>query len=190
MPASEWGERLRVRDRANDPLPLDAMPGWISLQENRPTIGFLRFTSLVGVEHVIGLSAMPLFGSDGFVGGLIQFWQEQDVEGEQVVATALFCDLRGSTAMAAQLEPTRVRDVIAVFYEEITTLVTSHGGVTISYGGDEVFAAWGVRGTTSDPAAAVSCAQRCRRLRGGSTNGWRQKSSRPCRTASVLTQAR
>jgi class 3 adenylate cyclase len=159
MLAAEWSARMRIRNRVHEPLPLEAMPGWIALQQNRPTVGFLRFTSLVGDERAVGVSATPLFGSDGFAGGLVQFWEEQDVEGERVTATALFCDLRGSTAMAATLDPTRVRDVIAVFYDEITTLVTNHGGTPISYGGDEVFAAWGVRGTTTGPDDAVACAR-------------------------------
>ena len=81
MPASEWQKIFDVRSRDGSPLPLDGMPGWVALQEHRPSMGHLRFTALDGEERFIAVCAIPLFTQpEQFEGALIIFWQDEGNE--------------------------------------------------------------------------------------------------------------
>jgi adenylate cyclase len=78
--------------------------------------------------------------------------------GERVVASALFCDLRGFTELSAQLEPTQVNDVLTDFYEYASAIVAEHDGTLMTYIGDEIFVIFGAPVPTADHAArAVEC---------------------------------
>ncbi len=82
VPASEWGERFKVRDRHDMPFPLDAMPGWMQLQGERPTKGHVRLTRLDGTDVFLAMYAFPLFTSQRqFDGALVVMWEDDD-EGE------------------------------------------------------------------------------------------------------------
>lgn len=152
---------LEVQDRDGTPLPLEAMPGWVALQQNRPVTGQVRFTRLDGEKRLISISAFPFFAQEGeFIGAFVNLWQEEDIQGELVVATVMFCDVRDFTATATELEPARVRDLLNVFYEEMTRIINEHDGATIEYAGDEVFGTWGARrGDVAGPNEAVACAR-------------------------------
>jgi PAS domain-containing protein len=79
MPVSEWQEKFRVRGRDNAPFPLDAMPGWIELQKERPGVGHVRFTTMDGRDLFIAVCAFPLFTSERqFDGALVFFWEEEE----------------------------------------------------------------------------------------------------------------
>ncbi len=65
------------------------------------------------------------------------------LEGERLEISVFFCDLRGFTATAAELEPREVRDLLNRYYEHTTRIILKHGGTVMQYVGDEVFAIFG-----------------------------------------------
>jgi PAS domain-containing protein len=79
IPVTEWQEKYNVRTRDDSPFPLDAMPGWIELQKERPGIGHVKFTTIDGRDLFIAVCAFPLFTSqDDFEGALVYFWEEEE----------------------------------------------------------------------------------------------------------------
>ncbi len=79
QPAEDWQQRFKVRARDDSPFPLEAMPGWIALQGERPGLGHLRFTTLEGADRFIAVCAIPLFAqATQFEGAMILFWQTDE----------------------------------------------------------------------------------------------------------------
>ena len=52
--------------------------------------------------------------------------------------TVMFCDLVGSTAMSARLDPEDMRNIIAAYHRRCATLITGGGGFVAKYMGDGV----------------------------------------------------
>ena len=78
MTAEEWRERFNVRDRHDTPFPVQEMPGWMELQNERPTQGHLKFTILDGSEKFFAVTGFPLFTSQRtFDGALVTFWEDE-----------------------------------------------------------------------------------------------------------------
>ena len=89
---------------------------------------------------------------------------------ERKVATVLFADLVGSTALGEQ-DPERTRAVLDRFYDAMASEVTSAGGTVEKFAGDAVMAAFGVPAAHEDHAeralhAALSMQRRLRELFG------------------------
>jgi adenylate cyclase len=82
------------------------------------------------------------------------------VRGERLNVTALFCDLRAFTAMSSRMEPTDLRDLLNIYYDETSRLIYEHEGTLLTYIGDEIFAVWGAP-LPDDKGAerAVACAR-------------------------------
>jgi class 3 adenylate cyclase/predicted ATPase len=57
--------------------------------------------------------------------------------------TIMFCDLVGSTALSAQLDPEDLRGIIGVYHSCCAELVERHGGFVASYMGDGVMCYFG-----------------------------------------------
>ena len=57
--------------------------------------------------------------------------------------TVMFCDLVGSTAMSARLDPEDMREVIGAYHKSCATLITQNGGFVAKYMGDGVLAYFG-----------------------------------------------
>lgn len=77
--ASEWQAKFRVRARDDQPAPLQKMPGWFDLKEERPGLGHVRLTTLDGKDHFIAVCAFPLFTAQTqFDGALVIFWEEEE----------------------------------------------------------------------------------------------------------------
>lgn len=77
MPASKWGEIFNVRARDDSPFPLDAMPGWMEVQQHRPALGHLKFSTAAGEDRFIAVCAVPLFTSqEQFEGAIVIFWED------------------------------------------------------------------------------------------------------------------
>src|SRR5215212_4193270 len=71
---------------------------------------------------------------------------------ERKLATVLFADLVGSTALGEQLDPERTRVVLARFYDAMAEEIERAGGTVEKFAGDAVMAAFGVPEAHEDHA--------------------------------------
>jgi class 3 adenylate cyclase len=55
----------------------------------------------------------------------------------------MFCDLVGSTALSARLDPEDLRSIVSAYHHCCTELVEHHGGFVAKYMGDGVLAYFG-----------------------------------------------
>jgi class 3 adenylate cyclase len=69
-----------------------------------------------------------------------------------MLATVLFADLVGSTALAGSQDPERTRAVLDRFYEAMAEEIERAGGTTEKFAGDAVMAAFGVPSALEDHA--------------------------------------
>jgi len=67
----------------------------------------------------------------------------EELTGERRHLTVLFCDLVGSTALAAQLDPEEWRAIVADYHRAAADAITSFGGYVAQYLGDGVMAYFG-----------------------------------------------
>jgi class 3 adenylate cyclase/tetratricopeptide (TPR) repeat protein len=78
---------------------------------------------------------------------------------ERKVVTAVFVDLVGSTARAAQLDPEDVRALLRRYHETLRRALESYGGVVEKFIGDAVVAVYGApKAHEDDPERAVRAA--------------------------------
>src|SRR5215471_4164276 len=63
--------------------------------------------------------------------------------GERRHLTVLFCDLVGSTALAARLDPEEWREIVAAYHHTTAAAITRFGGYVAQYFGDGVMAYFG-----------------------------------------------
>ena len=54
--------------------------------------------------------------------------------------TVVFCDLVGSTALSARLDPEELREVIGAYHRRVTGVIERAGGFVAKYMGDGVLA--------------------------------------------------
>jgi class 3 adenylate cyclase len=85
------------------------------------------------------------------------------------VATVVFADLAGSTALGERLDVERLRDVMGTYYEAMRAEVVANGGIVDKFIGDAVMAIFGVPAAYEDHAdralrAAFSMQYRLREL--------------------------
>lgn len=66
--------------------------------------------------------------------------------------TVVFCDMVGSTALGARLDPEDLREVVAAYHGCVTGLVTAHGGFVARYMGDGVLVYFGYPTAHEDDA--------------------------------------
>jgi len=71
---------------------------------------------------------------------------------ERKLATVLFVDLVGSSALVASADPEVVRRRVTRFFERVSSCVATHGGVVEKFAGDAVMAAFGVPQAHEDDA--------------------------------------
>ncbi|HST25340.1 MAG TPA: tetratricopeptide repeat protein [Gaiellaceae bacterium] len=71
---------------------------------------------------------------------------------ERKLATVLFVDLVGSTALVASADPEVVRRRVTRYFREVSHCVEAHGGVVEKFAGDAVLAAFGVPQAHEDDA--------------------------------------
>src|SRR5271155_3961712 len=89
----------------------------------------------------IGGSPLPLAG-EGRVGA--------DAERRQL--TVMFCDLVGSTALSARLDPEDLREVIGAYHRAVAEVVTGFDGFVAKYMGDGVLVYFGYPWAHEDDA--------------------------------------
>ncbi len=84
---------------------------------------------------------------------------ESGGEGERRQLTILFCDLVGSTALAATLDPEDIRTLVSQYHGRCAEVVVAHGGEVAQFLGDGVMAQFGFPIAHEDDAQrAVRCA--------------------------------
>src|SRR5262245_51709516 len=71
---------------------------------------------------------------------------------ERRALTIMFCDLVGSTALSARLDPEDLRDVLAAYQSRATEIVEAAGGRIARYEGDGILAYFGYPITHEDDA--------------------------------------
>ena len=71
---------------------------------------------------------------------------------ERKVATVVFVDLVGSTALVAGADPEVVRQRVNRYFEQVSASIVKHGGTVEKFAGDAVMAAFGVPVTHEDDA--------------------------------------
>ena len=71
---------------------------------------------------------------------------------ERRLLTVLFCDLVGSTALSARLDPEDLRDVLAAYQRRATEIVEQAGGLVARYEGDGILAYFGYPVSNEDDA--------------------------------------
>jgi len=71
---------------------------------------------------------------------------------ERKLATVLFVDLVGSTALVSAADPEIVRRRVTGFFDQVSRSVTTHGGIVEKFAGDAVLAAFGVAQAHEDDA--------------------------------------
>jgi class 3 adenylate cyclase len=69
--------------------------------------------------------------------------RERGLAGERRHLTVLFCDLVGSTEIAARLDPEEWRETIAAYHRAAAEAITRYGGHVAQYLGDVVMAFFG-----------------------------------------------
>jgi class 3 adenylate cyclase/tetratricopeptide (TPR) repeat protein len=84
--------------------------------------------------------------------------QRADLSGERRHLTVLFCDLVGSTAIAAQLDPEEWRETVAGYHRAAAAAMTRFDGYVAKYLGDGVMAYFGWPAAHDNDAERAACA--------------------------------
>jgi adenylate cyclase len=92
--------------------------------------------------------------------------------GERVEATVVFCDLRGFTLLAEQLEG-EVIEVLDRWFNEMGDAVLDNGGTLVSFQGDGIMSVFGAPiGMPDHAARALACAREMLDVRLPRFNAW------------------
>ncbi|MDX1478014.1 MAG: adenylate/guanylate cyclase domain-containing protein [Saprospiraceae bacterium] len=79
--------------------------------------------------------------------------------GEELEVALLFCDIRGFTAIAEQLSPDQVVELLNTFYTGMSEVIIEYGGEINEFTGDEIFVAFGAPLPIAKPElSSVRCA--------------------------------
>lgn len=82
-----------------------------------------------------------------------------DSAGELVNASVLFVDIRSFTTLSEKLDAPHVVKLLNIVFEELNTIISSHGGLINKFIGDAIMAIFGVPVINeSHPGHAVNCA--------------------------------
>jgi PAS domain-containing protein len=77
---TDWSALLEVEELDGSPMPLEARPAAIALNERRPAHHSFRFRGLDGSMRAISATAFPLLASrDELVGAVSIFWEHEQV---------------------------------------------------------------------------------------------------------------
>ncbi len=127
-----------------------------ALEAQRPVLG----DSVV--EEALTLLREKLAGLNEPLGepfaepGKVKAREAASLSGERRVVTILFCDVKGSTAMAEQLDPEEWAGIIQRALEYLTEPVRHHGGTVAQVMGDGILAFFGAPvAHEDDPRRAI-----------------------------------
>jgi class 3 adenylate cyclase/tetratricopeptide (TPR) repeat protein len=76
----------------------------------------------------------------------------QEVSQRRKLATVLFCDVSGSTALGERIDPEAVRELMFRYFHEMRSALEHHGGTVEKFIGDAVVAVFGVPVAHEDDA--------------------------------------
>lgn len=94
-------------------------------------------------------------------GGNLEVWRQ----GRRQEITAVFVDLRGSTALAEHMDPARLSVFISSFRRRVMQAAQTHGGVVDKFMGDGALLIFGIPQPEPDDARrAILCAREILRL--------------------------
>jgi class 3 adenylate cyclase len=79
-----------------------------------------------------------------------------ELGGRRVVATVLFCDLRGFTSLCESQTPEETIELLNVFYTLMFDAISEHGGVINQIIGDGLMAVFGAPFSLPEPALAAA----------------------------------
>jgi adenylate cyclase len=79
----------------------------------------------------------------GVISQLLQHPELLRLGGEEKELTALFCDIRGFTAMSEGLSPTALVEILNEYLTEMTDVILKHWGTVDKFIGDAMMAFWG-----------------------------------------------
>jgi len=79
-----------------------------------------------------------------------------ELGGRRVVATVMFCDIRGFTPLCETQSPEETIELLNVFYTLMFDAISSHGGVINQIIGDGLMAIFGAPAPLADPALAAA----------------------------------
>lgn len=86
-----------------------------------------------------------------------------ETSGDKVLATVLFCDIRGFTSISDGANPEAVVSMLNEYFEAMVEVVFQHNGVLDKFLGDGLMAVWGTPVRAADDAAqAVRAAHEMR----------------------------
>ena len=77
---------------------------------------------------------------------------EQLTDKVRKTVTILFCDLKGSTPLGEKLDPESLREVLALYFDEMSGVLERHGGKVEKYIGDAIVAVFGLPRAHEDDA--------------------------------------
>ena len=105
---------------------------------------------------------VQLFGSyvsPRWVRQMVKTNQRYSMQASNQVLTVMFCDMRGFTRLAGQLEPLQLQALLNDIFSRLSDVIQHHGGTIDKYMGDCVMAFWGAPEPQADHATrAVQCA--------------------------------
>ena len=78
MPASEWSTIFVPTDERGGALEPGSLPLMIAMREQRPAHGSFWIHALDSVPRHIEVTAFPLVGHEGILGGVAIFWESRD----------------------------------------------------------------------------------------------------------------
>ncbi|TMK52894.1 MAG: zinc-ribbon domain-containing protein [Alphaproteobacteria bacterium] len=104
---------------------------------------------------------LPSIGVEAAAGSTIDAAAPQSSQtgsAERRQLTVLFCDLVGSTALSARLDPEDMREIMSAYHHRCTEVIGKSGGFVAKYMGDGVLAYFGYPQAHEDDAErAVRC---------------------------------
>src|SRR5207237_889705 len=81
-----------------------------------------------------------------------ELWMSDDRPADRRVATALFADISGFTALAHRLDPESLHEVVAPVISALASVAERHGGFIAKYAGDALLVLFGVPDPEPDHA--------------------------------------
>lgn len=140
--------------------------GWVLPLAASLAFVFLTYVAHSSLGYVVEgqrrRHLMQLFGSyvaPSWVNQMVKTNQSYSLQASNQVLTVMFCDMRGFTRLAGQLEPLALQALLNDIFNRLSVVIQNHGGTIDKYMGDCVMAFWGAPEPQADHAArAVRCA--------------------------------